>query len=69
MQDTTRIGQIDVAEAVIALLEPIQGRYAELRGDPGELARLLALGAGKARDASAPTLAAMYERMGFALPA
>ncbi len=59
----------DVGEAVIALLEPIQTRYAELRSDPGELARLLALGAGKAREASAPTLAAMYERMGFVLPA
>jgi tryptophanyl-tRNA synthetase len=58
----------DVAEAVIALLEPIQARYAELRGDPGELARLLALGAGKARAASAPTLREMYERMGFVLP-
>jgi hypothetical protein len=27
---------------------------------------MLALGAGKAREASAPTLAAMYDRMGFA---
>src|SRR6516164_6878186 len=27
----------DVADAVVALLEPIQGRYNELRGDPGEL--------------------------------
>ena len=25
----------DVAEAVVELLEPIQERYAELRGDPG----------------------------------
>ena len=58
----------DVAEAVIALLEPIQTRYAELRSDPGELARLLAVGAGKARAASAPTLDAMYERMGFIVP-
>jgi tryptophanyl-tRNA synthetase len=55
----------DVAEAVIALLEPIQARFHELRDDPGELARLLALGAGKARDASASTLARMYDRMGF----
>ena len=55
----------DVAEAVIALLEPIQARYRELRDDPGELARLLAVGAEKARAASAPTLAQMYERMGF----
>jgi len=55
----------DVAEAVIALLEPIQGRYAELRADPAELARMLAVGAAKAREASAPTLASMYDRMGF----
>ncbi len=59
----------DVAEAVIALLEPIQASYAELRSDPGELARLLAVGAGKAREQSAPTLLSMYERMGFVLPA
>jgi tryptophanyl-tRNA synthetase len=55
----------DVAEAVIALLEPIQARYHEIRDDPAELARLLAVGAEKARAAAAPTLAQMYERMGF----
>ncbi len=58
----------DVAEAVVELLAPIQARYAELRGDAGELARLLAVGADKARATSAPTLRAMYERMGFVLP-
>ena len=56
----------DVAEAVIELLAPIQARYRELRADPGELERLLAVGAEKARASSAPTLAQMYERMGFA---
>ena len=55
----------DVADAVVALLEPIQGRYNELRGDPGELIRLLSVGAGKARAATSPTLRAMYEHMGF----
>ena len=59
----------DVAEAVVLLLEPIQRRHDELRGDPGELLRLLAVGAEKARAASKPTLRAMYERMGFAVPA
>jgi tryptophanyl-tRNA synthetase len=54
-----------VAEAVVALLEPIQRRYEELRGDPAELRRLLARGADKAREASAPTLELMYDRMGF----
>ncbi len=58
----------DVAEAVVALLEPVRTRYEELRADPGELQRLLAVGAEKARAASAPTLEAMYERMGFVRP-
>src|SRR3954452_8615841 len=58
----------DVADAVVALLDPIRKRYDELRADEGELRRLLAVGAEKARKASAPTLAAMYERMGFARP-
>jgi tryptophanyl-tRNA synthetase len=55
----------DVGEAVVALLSPVRERYLELRADEAELIRLLALGADKARTASAPTLAAMYERMGF----
>jgi tryptophanyl-tRNA synthetase len=58
----------DVAEAVVALVEPIQERYRELRADPAELQRLLGIGADKAREASAPTLDAMYERMGFVRP-
>jgi tryptophanyl-tRNA synthetase len=59
----------DVAEAVVALLDPIRARYEELRADPAELERLLAKGAEKARQASAPTLEQMYERMGFVRPA
>jgi tryptophanyl-tRNA synthetase len=55
----------DVAEAVVTLFTPIQARYEKLRADPGELRRLLASGADKAREASAPTLARMYEVMGF----
>jgi tryptophanyl-tRNA synthetase len=58
----------DVGEAVVELFAPIQARYAELRADEGELRRLLAVGAGKARETSAPTLEQMYERMGFVLP-
>jgi tryptophanyl-tRNA synthetase len=56
----------DVGEAVVALLEPVKRRYEELRADDAELGRLLALGADKARTASAPTLERMYELMGFA---
>ena len=55
----------DVAEAVIALLEPIAARYHALRDDPGELSRMLEVGAEKARAASAPTLRTIYDRMGF----
>ena len=58
----------DVAEAVVALVAPIQERYRELRSDDAELQRLLRIGADKAREASAPTLTAMYERMGFVRP-
>ena len=58
----------EVAEAVVAALDPIRLRYEELRSDAAELDRLLALGAGKAREASAPTLERMYERMGFVRP-
>ncbi len=55
----------DVAEAVVALLDPIRMRFEELRSDRRELQRLLAMGAEKARNASEPTLEAMYDRMGF----
>jgi tryptophanyl-tRNA synthetase len=58
----------DVAEAVVELVAPIRERYLELRSDEGELTRLLAAGAERARVASAPTLRSMYERMGFVLP-
>jgi tryptophanyl-tRNA synthetase len=58
----------DVGEAVVALFEPIQTRYEELRANPDELRRLLGIGAEKAREVSAPILAAMYERMGFVRP-
>ncbi len=58
----------DVAEGVIELFEPIRQRYEEIHGDEAELMRLLAVGAEKAREASAPTLEQMYERMGFVRP-
>jgi tryptophanyl-tRNA synthetase len=65
--DSTGYGQFKeaVGEAVVELLAPVQERYRRFREDEGELQRLLAIGAAKAREASAPTLAQMYERMGF----
>ena len=58
----------DVAEAVVTLLGPIQERYEALRADEAELRAMLARGADKARETSAPTLEQMYERMGFVRP-
>jgi tryptophanyl-tRNA synthetase len=58
----------EVADAVVELLMPIGARFRELRADVDELERLLAQGAAKAQQVAAPTLAAMYERMGFTRP-
>ncbi|HEY0415869.1 MAG TPA: tryptophan--tRNA ligase [Gaiellaceae bacterium] len=58
----------DVGEAVVELFRPVKARYDELRADEPELRRLLAIGAAKARETSAPTLRQMYERMGFVVP-
>ena len=57
-----------VAEPVVELLAPIQERYNALRADEGELRRMLAQGADKAREESAPVLETMYEHMGFVRP-
>jgi tryptophanyl-tRNA synthetase len=57
-----------VADSVIDLLAPIQARHTDLRSDMAELDRVLAYGAERARAASAPTLSAMYDRMGFVPP-
>ena len=51
-----------------AVLDPIRTRYEELRSDEPQLHALLARGAEKAGEVSAPTLEQMYERMGFARP-
>jgi tryptophanyl-tRNA synthetase len=58
----------DVAEAVIAYLEPIQARYAELAADPAEFHRRLARGADRARERAAATVARTRAAVGF-LPA
>jgi tryptophanyl-tRNA synthetase len=58
----------EVGEALVALFEPVRQRYEELRADDAELRRLIALGAQKASEASAPTLELMFERMGFVRP-
>jgi tryptophanyl-tRNA synthetase len=44
------------AEGIVALLEPVQQRVAELMKDPAEIERALGLGADKARALASPTL-------------
>jgi tryptophanyl-tRNA synthetase len=55
----------DVADAVIAVLEPLQRRYADLAGDPATLDGLLAAGRDRAIEAAAPTLARAASAMGL----
>lgn len=65
--DYTQYGPLktDTAAAVIAVLEPIQRRFAELQADPAETERLLKLGADKAREIASATLARARENIGL----
>ncbi|MFY9586669.1 MAG: tryptophan--tRNA ligase [Actinomycetota bacterium] len=54
-----------LADALIAFLEPIQRRYAELLADKAELANLLEKGAAKAQALATPTVVTAYDRVGF----
>lgn len=54
-----------LAELLTESLRPVKQRLDDLKGDPGELDRLLAAGAAKAREAAEPTLAAAYRAMGL----
>ena len=54
-----------LADALIALLEPLRTRLAEFRADPAELDRILADGSARAAALGAPTLAAAYEAVGL----
>ncbi len=55
----------DVGEAVIALLEPIQKRYAEIRADKAYLDGIFREGALKASEIAQKTLDKVYEKVGF----
>ncbi len=58
----------DTAEAVVELLRPIQTRFAELEADPAETARLLRMGADKARAIAAVTLERARTNIGLLAP-
>ncbi|MBU3688179.1 MAG: tryptophan--tRNA ligase [Acidimicrobiales bacterium mtb01] len=69
--DYTQYGPLknDTGEAVVAVLGPIQDRYRELLADRAELARLLRVGADKARAVASRTLARAYDNIGILPPA
>ena len=55
----------DTAEALEAFTTPLRARYDELMADRGELERILADGADRARGVASRTLEQVYERVGF----
>jgi tryptophanyl-tRNA synthetase len=55
----------DLADAVVAFLEPFQARYAEFAQDVAGLDAILARGASAARARARPTLEAAYAATGF----
>jgi len=56
------------AEELVSYLAPVRERYGELRADEGELERILAIGADKARAIASEVLADVRERMGVGPP-
>lgn len=58
----------DVADAVIALLEPVQQRFHELRNDQATLTQVMQAGAAEARRRASATLSKVNEAVGFVLP-
>ena len=55
----------EVAEVVVDVAAPFRERTLEILDDPAELDRILAEGAERARDVARPTLAKVYDRVGF----
>ena len=59
----------DLAEVVVEFTAPLRERVQAYVDDPAELDRVLAAGAGKAREVAGATLAAVYDKIGFLPPA
>lgn len=55
----------DVADAIVALLEPIQAKFATLRNDQAELDRIMRNGAEKASERAQQTIDNVYKAVGF----
>ena len=58
----------DVGDALVAMLEPIQTRYKEIREDETYLKEILAQGAQKAAERANKTLEAVQKKVAFMLP-
>jgi tryptophanyl-tRNA synthetase len=54
-----------VTDAVVAELEPLQKRYADLAADPAHVTEVHAAGAARCRDVTAPVLAAAGAAIGL----
>lgn len=54
-----------VTDAVVAVLEPLQKRYAELADDPAYVTSVFDAGAARCREVTAPVLAAAQSAMGL----
>ncbi|WP_067886077.1 tryptophan--tRNA ligase [Nocardia vaccinii] len=55
----------DVADALVEFVTPLQAKVQEYMGDQGELDRILAAGAERAREIAGNTLTQVYDRVGF----
>ncbi|RNE48800.1 tryptophan--tRNA ligase [Corynebacterium alimapuense] len=60
--------KVDTADALEAFTTPLKARYEELMADRGEIERILAVGAQRAREVSEPLLREVYDRVGFLAP-
>lgn len=58
----------EVVEVAVEGLRPIRERYNQIISDPGELDRLLEIGAEKARSYAVPKLDEVKQKVGFILP-
>ncbi|MBW8190009.1 tryptophan--tRNA ligase [Neiella marina] len=55
----------DTAEAIVAMIDPIQQKYAELRANTDYLHSVMRSGADRASAQASKTLAAVYDKVGF----
>jgi len=57
--------KVDTADAVVAMMEPIQQRYQALREDEAALQAIMAKGAERASEQASKTLSKVYDVLGF----